>query len=56
MEDGRPAENALVQFEVMNYAEYAPIAETRTDRDGKTVLTTGMGTLHIWGAERRRVG
>ncbi len=48
MEDGRPAENALVQFEVMNYAEYAPIAETRTDRDGKTVLTTGMGTLHIW--------
>lgn len=46
--DGSPAENAHVSFEVLNYAEFAPIAEAETDRDGVVKLTTGRGTLHIW--------
>ncbi|MDC7289922.1 transglutaminase domain-containing protein [Blautia schinkii] len=46
--DGSPAENAHVSFEVLNYAEFAPIAEAETDKDGVVKLTTGLGSLHIW--------
>lgn len=56
MEDGSPAESAQVQFEVLNYAEYAPIAETVTDGEGKTVLTTGLGTLHLWAQKDGQTG
>ena len=56
MEDGSPVESAQVQFEVLNYAEYAPIAETVTDGEGKTVLTTGLGTLHLWAQKDGQTG
>ena len=56
MEDGSPAEGAVVQFEVMNYAEYAPIAETETDESGRTMLTTGLGTLHLWARKDGQTG
>ena len=44
---GRPAEAAAVSFEVLNYSEYAPIAELKTDSHGKVRLTTGLGSIHI---------
>ncbi len=43
---GKPAEGAEV-FEVLNYSEYAPIAELKTDSLGKVSLTTGLGSIHI---------
>ena len=44
---GKPAEGAEVSFEVLNYSEYAPIAELKTDSLGKVCLTTGLGSIHI---------
>ena len=44
---GLPAEGADVSFEVLNYSEYAPIAEKKTDSQGTARLTTGLGSLHI---------
>ena len=44
---GKPAEGAEVSFEVLNYSEYAPIAELKTDSRGKVSLTTGLGSIHI---------
>lgn len=34
-------------LEVLNYSEYAPIAEKKTDSKGTARLTTGLGSLHI---------
>lgn len=45
--NGKPAEGAVVSFEVLNYSEYAPIAELETDSQGKARLTTGLGSIHI---------
>ena len=40
---GLPSEGAEVSFEVLNYSEYAPIAEKKTDSKGTARLTTGLG-------------
>ena len=47
MSRGAPAEGTEVSFEVLNYSEYAPIAEKKTDSKGTARLTTGLGSLHI---------
>lgn len=49
-EDGTAAKGAAVQFEVANYAEYAPIARMVTDESGNARLTTGKGSLRIYAA------
>lgn len=54
--DGSPAANARVQFEVLNYAEYVPVATLRTDSRGKACLTTGAGALHLWAQKEERTG
>ena len=46
-DQGLPVEGAEVSFEVLNYSEYAPIAEKETDGNGRAALTTGLGSLHI---------
>ena len=46
-EQGHPVKGALVSFEVLNYSEYAPVAEKLTDEQGNARLTTGLGSLHI---------
>lgn len=46
-EDGTPAEGVHVVYEVVNYAEFAPIAETVTDQEGRTSFETGKGTLIV---------
>lgn len=52
-ESGNPVQGATLSFEVLNYSEYAKIAEMVTDDKGRAVLTTGFGSLHIWGSVRR---
>lgn len=44
---GEPVQGANVAFEVLNYSEYAPIAQAVTDENGCVKLTTGYGSLHI---------
>lgn len=55
----RPVSDAQVFFEVVNYAQFVPIAETRTDNEGKTQLFTGLGSLRIYvvsGEHEKRLG
>lgn len=47
-ESGKMIENAKVSFEILNYSEYARIAEVLTDENGKVLFTTGLGSLHVW--------
>ncbi|HHT02816.1 MAG TPA: transglutaminase domain-containing protein [Bacteroidales bacterium] len=45
---GNPVKDAEVDFGLYNYAEFYPIAQTKTDSSGLTYLTTGLGDLVIW--------
>lgn len=49
--DGKPAQGASVQFEVLNYAELYPVAVYQTDANGQTVFTTGKGDLGVSAAK-----
>ena len=46
--DGASIDNAQVDFGLYNYAEFYPIASKRTDSEGFSFLTTGLGDLLIW--------
>ncbi len=45
---GKPIENAEVDFGLYNYAEYYPLSTGKTNKEGLTFLTTGLGDLMIW--------
>lgn len=53
-ERGQPVQGAAVCFEVINYSEYAPVAKSTTDENGRLYLTTGLGSLHIYAARDGR--
>lgn len=44
---GRPVPGAEVRFEVLNYACFGEIATVHTDLQGKRMLETGLGTVHV---------
>ena len=46
--EGKPVDQANVQFKVYNYAELYPIAEAETEQDGTVSLITGIGDLIVW--------
>ncbi|MDR0866663.1 MAG: transglutaminase domain-containing protein [Candidatus Symbiothrix sp.] len=46
--NGQPVEGAKVRFKVYNYAEFYTIAESITDKEGKTSIVSGKGDLMIW--------
>ncbi|HEX7410745.1 MAG TPA: transglutaminase domain-containing protein, partial [Bacteroidales bacterium] len=46
-----PVENAQVEFQLYNYAEFYPIARNKTDKNGITSITSGLGDLIIWAAK-----
>lgn len=46
-EEGNAVSGAQLKFEVMNYACYGEIASGITDKNGKAVLETGLGTVHV---------
>ena len=48
---GKSIENANVDFGLYNYAEFYPIASKKTDSDGLSFLTTGLGDLIIWASK-----
>ena len=50
--EGKPAAGALVQFEILNMAEFMPIASMTTPESGSLSLRLGLGQVRIhvnWG-------
>ena len=43
-----PLSNALVEYQLYNYAEFYPLAVVPTDRNGISQFETGLGDLLIW--------
>lgn len=46
-QEDNPVQGAEVDLEVLNYAQFYPIARCVTDDTGSVSLTTGLGSLHI---------
>jgi len=46
--DDAPVSNALVEFQLYNYAEFYPLAVIPTDENGICQFETGLGDLLIW--------
>ena len=44
-------QNAIVEFQLYNYAEFYPIATKTTDNKGITDITTGLGDLLIYASK-----
>lgn len=47
-EAGKPVNEASVEFQLYNYAEFYPIAKQKTNSGGFCGITTGLGDLLIW--------
>ena len=54
--NGKPVEGATVKFKLYNYAEYYPIATSKTDAEGQASVTTGLGDLLIWATNGNEYG
>lgn len=50
-ENAIPVNNAMVEFQLYNYAEFYPIAKQKTDKKGICGITSGLGDLLIWAAK-----
>jgi transglutaminase-like putative cysteine protease len=46
--DNQPVNNALVEYQLYNYAEFYPLAVIPTDEKGISGFETGLGDLMIW--------
>lgn len=47
-ENGKPVENATVEYKLYNYAEFYTLAAVPTDNNGVSSFETGLGDLLIW--------
>ena len=47
VENGQPLAGVLVKSELLNYAQFSPIANQLTDENGLVTLTVGLGDLHL---------
>lgn len=54
--DGKPVENAVVEFKIYNYAEFYSAVTRRTDANGLTSLVSGYGDLLVWVSKDGRYG
>lgn len=54
--DGKPVENAYVEFCLYNYAEFYTIASRKTDAAGKASLLTGLGDIFLRASKDGRFG
>lgn len=45
--DGTPIKDALVRFEIINSAEFFPVASLKTDEKGVCSINLGQGSVHI---------
>ncbi|MGZ2369710.1 transglutaminase-like domain-containing protein [Ancylomarina sp. YFZ004] len=47
-EKGKSIKDAEVHYSVLNYAEFYPLVTKRTNNEGISKFTTGIGSLFIW--------
>lgn len=52
--DGTPAQNAKVEFQLYNYAEYFPIATQYTDDKGFASISMGLGEIIVWASKGKQ--
>lgn len=50
-EKGHAVNNARVDFQIYNYAEFCTVASKYTDKAGKTFLTAGKGDMLVWASK-----
>ncbi len=46
--DNLPVDDAHVEYQLYNYAEFYPLADVPTNKDGLSQFETGLGDLLIW--------
>jgi len=46
--DNKPVKDAVVEYQLYNYAEFYPLAVVPTDTNGISHFETGLGDLMIW--------
>ena len=49
--EGKPVENARVEFKIYNYAEFFTAVTKYTDANGHTSLSAGIGDLIVWASK-----
>ena len=49
--EGKPVENARVEFKIYNYAEFFTAVTKYTDVNGHTSLSAGIGDLVVWASK-----
>lgn len=54
--NGKPVEDALVEFKIYNYAEFNSVARKKTDADGKCSLSAGKGDMLVWASKDGKFG
>lgn len=54
--DGKPVENAKVEFKIYNYAEFYTAATRYTDHSGLTSLSAGRGDMLVWASKEGAFG
>ena len=54
--NGKPVNDARVQFGIYNYAEFYPMVVKQSDENGMAVLETGLGDLQVWASKDKLYG
>ncbi len=49
--NGKPVENAKIEFKIYNYAEFYTVATRYTDKAGATWLSAGRGDMLVWASK-----
>lgn len=55
-ENGKPVQDAKVEYQLYNYAEFFTLAKSYTDKLGKSNFLTGKGDLIIWASKDGKYG
>lgn len=51
-----PVEGADVSFQIYNYSEFSTVAVKKTDAEGRTALTAGIGDIMVYACKDGRFG
>ena len=54
--EGKPVDDAKVEFKIYNYAEFVTAVSKYTDRQGNTFLSAGKGDMIVWASKDGRFG
>lgn len=54
--DGKPVDNAKVDFKIYNYAEFYTAVSKYTGTDGTTFLSAGKGDMIVWASKDGQFG